>query len=115
MPYITDNYRKELDNLIDEFTSKVKEIHEKTPTQTRDGLINYSLTRILNQVYADARYHDYNEIIGVLECCKLEYYRKYTAPYEDIKEDANGKVETFNKGDNKGYWRILFLINIFIL
>jgi hypothetical protein len=33
----------------------------------------------------------------------LEYYRKYIADYEDLKESENGKVETFNKKDKSGY------------
>ena len=28
----------------------------------------------------------------MLECCKLEFYRKAAAPYEDMKEMQNGKV-----------------------
>jgi hypothetical protein len=103
MPYIKQDYRTQLDAEIEAFISKVKEIHAANPEQTRDGLLNYSITRILNGVYPDARYHDMNEIVGMLECCKLEYYRKYIGPYEVLKEDENGPVETYNKGDKKGY------------
>lgn len=103
MPYIKQNFRDELDPFIDAFAQKVKEIHAANPAQTRDGLMNYSITRILNQVFADARYHDFNEVIGMLECCKLEYYRIYGGPYEDSKQQENGPVETFNKKDKSGY------------
>lgn len=103
MPYIKQEFRDELDAVVDAFAAKVKEIHDKNPAQTRDGLLNYSLTRAFNQVFADARYHDFNELIGMLECCKLEYYRKYLADYEDLKESENGKVDTFNKKDKSGY------------
>lgn len=102
MPYIKEEFRKELNTHIDDFANKIIELHQKH-NQTRDGLLNYSLTRLFNQVYADARYHDLNELIGMLECCKLEYYRKYAAPYEDLKEKENGAVETFNKKDKSGY------------
>ena len=104
MPYIKEDDRKKLNSLIDEFADKVKEMYKDNPAQTRDGLLNYSITRLLNKVYADARYHDFNELIGMLECCKLEYYRKYLSPYEDLKEVENGAVETFNKKDKTGYW-----------
>lgn len=75
-----------------------------------DGLLNYLLTRLMHVCYPSPRYHDYNEIIGVLDsllahcdvddmlvrgvlrCCQLEYYRKYVAPYEDAKEGENGAV-----------------------
>lgn len=33
-----------------------------------------------------------NEIIGVLECVKLEFYRRIAAPYENDKQQANGDV-----------------------
>jgi hypothetical protein len=89
MPYIKQHMRDELDPFIDAFAKKVKEIHEANPVQTRDGLLNYSITRILNQV--------------LLECCKLEYYRVYGGPYEDLKQKENGPVEVFNKGENTGY------------
>ncbi len=103
MPYIKQELRNELDSIIDQFAKKVKEIHAENPANTRDGLLNYSLTRLFNQVYANARYHDLNELIGMLECCKLEYYRKYAAPYEDLKEKENGAVQTFNNNDKTGY------------
>lgn len=103
MPYIYQEHRDKLDSIIDELAEKIKEIHKDTPAQTRDGLLNYSLTRLLNNVYANARYHDFNELIGMLECCKLEYYRKYIGPYEVIKEEENGSVKTFDKDKNGGY------------
>jgi hypothetical protein len=31
-------------------------------------------------------------MIGILECCKLELYRKKAAPYENEKELENGSV-----------------------
>lgn len=102
MPYITDNYRRELDTEIDAFIKKINEIHAKNPAQTRDGLLNYSFTRILNFVYPKTKYHDLNELIGMLECLKLEYYRKRVGPYEDLKETENGPVEVaVEKKDGK--------------
>ena len=73
-----------------------------------DGLLNYTLTRLFNQAFVAPRYKDYNDMIGILEdlkkyftsiaakgmltCCQMEYYRKYAAPYEDLKESENGAV-----------------------
>jgi len=75
-----------------------------------NGLLNYTITRLLNEIYPSPRYHDYNEIaglltgliirtdteddevLGILDCCKSEYYRKYCAPYEELKESENGVV-----------------------
>jgi hypothetical protein len=37
-------------------------------------------------------YFSYNEVVGVLECVKLEMYRRLVAPYEDRKCKENGDV-----------------------
>lgn len=59
------------------------------------GELNYLLTRIV-QDYIDERggvsYAIINEVVGVLECAKLELYRRVAAPYEDQKCDENGDV-----------------------
>lgn len=57
------------------------------------GELNYSLTQIcLNYLGDSPRYQRYNEIVGALECCKLEFYRRAVAPYEDKKIKENGDV-----------------------
>ncbi len=38
------------------------------------------------------RYSKINSLIGVLECAKLELYRRVAAPYENDKIDENGDV-----------------------
>ena len=40
------------------------------------------------------RYTHVNEAVGVLECAKLELYRRVAAPYEDEKIAENGDVYT---------------------
>lgn len=97
MPYITKNLRDQLDPVIDELINKVNEIHSENPENTRDGLLNYAITTILNGTYPQTRYHQLNEVIGMLECCKQEYYRKRIAPYEDIKEEENGAVRVWEE------------------
>jgi hypothetical protein len=37
-------------------------------------------------------YQTINDIIGALECCKQEFYRRLVAPYENTKIQANGDV-----------------------
>jgi hypothetical protein len=39
-----------------------------------------------------ARYADYNAVIGALEACKLEFYRRVVSLYEDKKKEINGDV-----------------------
>ena len=60
------------------------------------GELNYRITRLL-QTYIDVTkggvsYTNINEVIGVLECVKLELYRRMSAPYEDKKIEENGDV-----------------------
>ena len=57
------------------------------------GELNYALTVICLEFLGSApRYADFNEVIGALECCKLEMYRRAAAPYEDKKIVENGDV-----------------------
>lgn len=65
------------------------------------GELNYAVTRIVDaylSTVAEAddrlRYAHLNEAIGVLECAKLELYRRVAAPYEDVKIAENGDVYT---------------------
>ena len=59
------------------------------------GELNYLLTKVI-QEYIDERggvsYTIINEVVGVLECAKLELYRRIAAPYEDEKCEENGDV-----------------------
>ena len=45
------------------------------------------------------KYYHYNQLIGVLECAKLELYRRLVTPYEDIKITDNGDVYGSSNGD----------------
>lgn len=55
------------------------------------GELNFLITRMVD-LYLGSRpnYAAYNEAIGVLECAKLELYRRLVAPYEDRKIAENG-------------------------
>jgi len=61
------------------------------------GELNYVITRMVDQ-YLEAkgglRYTNINEVTGVLECAKLELYRRIAAPYEDRKRGESGDVYT---------------------
>jgi hypothetical protein len=78
MPYIDEKSRAYLDN------------HESPVTA---GELNYAVTRLVDDYLGDTpRYSNLNEIIGVLECAKLEIYRRLVSPYEDRKRSENGDV-----------------------
>lgn len=59
------------------------------------GELNFAITTVVDS-YLTAkgrmRYADLNEAVGVLECAKLELYRRIVAPYEDLKIEEAGDV-----------------------
>lgn len=58
------------------------------------GELNYKFSYIID-IYLKNHglsYARVNEVIGALECCKLELYRRIVAPYEDKKVVENGDV-----------------------
>ncbi len=87
MPYIP---REDRPKYEDPLTTLIATLREQ-PTDRIDGELNYIITRILKETYPP-RYHTINRAIGVLEACKLEYYRRVAAPYEDTKIEQNGDV-----------------------
>ena len=57
------------------------------------GELNYKITQIIiAYLQKPFSYTEINEVIGVLECVKLELYRRIAAPYEDEKCKINGDV-----------------------
>jgi len=62
------------------------------------GDLNYLITRQIDAYLArkGVSYANLNEVIGVLECAKLELYRRIVARYEDrkIADPDNGDVYT---------------------
>lgn len=82
MPYIPLKARKEI---------------ELGRTPKTAGELNYFITTTIFDYLrfpegCRAGYTDWNEVVGVLECCKLELYRKMIAKYEDKKCKENGEV-----------------------
>lgn len=82
MPYITQEARTQF---LDEGRKASK-----------PGELNYLMSRLVRSYLAmhgpTPGYQTYNDVIGVLECLKLEVYRRLAAPYEDIKIRENGDV-----------------------
>jgi len=79
MPYIKQEERLAIPSMVPE----------------SPGELNYLITKLLLE-YIDEKggmsYTVVNEIVGVLECAKLELYRRLAAPYEDQKCEENGDV-----------------------
>jgi hypothetical protein len=84
-PYVDQGKRRSLD----------PEIRDLAESIDGPGDLNYAITRLcLNYLAIEegVGYIDFNEVIGVLECAKLEMYRRAVATYEDRKIAANGDV-----------------------
>lgn len=60
------------------------------------GELNFSITHLIDRYLRreGVCYSTLNEVIGALECAKLELYRRIAAPYEDRKIQENGDVYT---------------------
>jgi len=61
---------------------------------TKVGELNYLVTRLLDSYLMTngLSYTQINAVIGVLECAKMELYRRIAAPYEDKKSREAGDV-----------------------
>ena len=85
MPYIKREGRKEIDPFVEALFSNL---------ETR-GDMNYAITKLLHKYIkrAGLKYRNLNDAIGIVECVKLELYRKIVSNYEDIKIDENRDIE----------------------
>jgi len=85
MPYIKVDDRAKFKEAIEEIFA----LDLSTP-----GEMNYLITCIcqIYQANQGESYATHNEIVGVLECVKQEWYRKQTVPYEEKKIVENGDV-----------------------
>jgi hypothetical protein len=82
MPYIRYRYK------IDELLKGLKNYNPDV------GDLNYIITMLINNFIEKngKRYENLNSVIGVLECAKMEYYRRIISIYEDKKILENGDV-----------------------
>ena len=87
LPYVKPENRVKYEKALDELIGILKSL----PVEEVDGELNYVVTKILKQIYP-LRYFHINKAIGVLECAKLEFYRRVAAPYEDKKMKESGDV-----------------------
>ena len=58
------------------------------------GELNFTITMLLHNYLQriGVSYLHLNEVIGILECAKMELYRQIAAPYEDKKKQENGSI-----------------------
>ena len=58
------------------------------------GDLNYLITEVLSTYLLSNgwNYSTMNDIVGALECAKMEFNRRIMVPYEDYKLGVNGDV-----------------------
>ena len=89
MPYIKQEYRGEIDELVDKLADEIRYGYSIT---LKGGVLNYAITRMMTRIFDEPGYFEWSQVITTLECCKLEFYRRAMAPYEDDKANENGDV-----------------------
>lgn len=97
MPYIQNDKRQQVSNQINGLIEAVVEC-AGGDVQSLSGILNYCITVLIASTYQlvtkkkKLSYADHNSAVGMLECAKMEFYRRRTAPYEDEKIQENGDV-----------------------
>jgi hypothetical protein len=64
------------------------------------GELNFAISVLVDNYLKDKggiRYAHLNDVIGAMDCAKLELYRRVAAPYEDEKIEENGDVYKSNE------------------
>lgn len=89
MPYVPESYRNELDSIICQLADLVNMSDKK------EGVANYVITRLLMRGLQPNTYAGFNAAIGVLECVKLELYRRAIAKYENTAKVTNGDIPEY--------------------
>lgn len=97
MPYILQEKRSILEPFLNDVFGCFNE------NEFTLGDLNYIVTRIAQEylVMHGKSYSTLNDITGALENCKLEFYRRISAPYEDQKAIMNGDVMPDFRGDKE--------------
>jgi len=88
MPYIKHSERTEAQAHCDKLTGLISAL----PKESQMGMLNFILSRIAySLIDKNLRYYTINDIVGALECAKMELYRRHSF-YEDQKCKENGDV-----------------------
>lgn len=80
MPYIDVTSRKAIEN--------------GTKGVATPGELNYLFTRFILEYieHKGLSYQTINDVLGALDGCSKEFYRRIAVPYEDRKIQVNGDV-----------------------
>ncbi len=89
MPYINRADRAKYQALLSELAALIPQ-----DPKERAGNMNYVVSLLISKVYGEKmRYADHNEVMGFLTGVTQEFYRRFTAPYEDKKIQEQGDLK----------------------
>lgn len=96
MPYIKQEQRN---NLEDSLRNLRATLHlYSVGTEGEAGDLNYVITSLLGaHLRNGVSYRKINMLVGVLDCVKMELYRRAAAKYEDEKKEENGDVSPYEE------------------
>lgn len=88
MPYIPTSEKEKVDRGL--IALNLSELNDS-------GALNYAIHQIIAQYISKNKesYQTYNDIIGGLECAKMELYRRLISEYEDRKILLNKDVKPY--------------------
>jgi len=96
MPYIKQEQRK---NLEPSLLNLRATLHlYSVDTEGEAGDLNYTITSLLEPyLRSGVSYRKINILVGVLDCVKMELYRRAAVAYEEQKKEENGDVSTYEE------------------
>ena len=88
MPYIEESNQSKLGS----------QLHGIVTSDTTSGDLNFILTTIIGEyvIKKGLRYKQINDVLGALQGCLLEFYRRVAVPYENSKIAENGDVNVYH-------------------
>lgn len=88
MPYILPSERTKFNKVI---TDAIEALEQNGKFKV--GELNFLVSSIIWELFRrNKSYQTANDIVGVLECVKLEAYRRQFADYEKLKCSENGDL-----------------------
>jgi len=89
MPYIPTSEKEKVDRGL--IALNLSELNDS-------GGLNYAIHQIIAQYISQNKesYQTYNDIIGALECAKMELYRRLISEYEEKKILLNKDVKPYS-------------------
>ena len=93
VPYIKKEDRKDYDDVIIEIVNRLLGKGPKDSGVAVVGDVNYVISSIIWKLFdTKMSYTNGNNLVGVLECVKQEFYRRKLIPYENEKIVEHGDI-----------------------